>query len=433
MGRNGGPPTATLSRREQEVAALVAEGLTNRVIAQRMFISERTVDGHLEHIREKLGVSNRAQVAAWFVAQGATSLVATPPAAIPRTRRSNLWLAILAAAVLTLVVGVTIYERLTPPIPAGPALTTFKSPNPQDQLCSCAWSVTIGGDGAVYIADPAHQRILKVDPIAGSITTFAGGHAGDFIDGSDRLDAHMGFPIGIALAPGGGLYFATSFGGPGMVGRIDPDSTVHYVAGAKSSTDSAEPIRDPEGLASTLDGTLYISDVAANRVWKLTLDGTLTLFAGNGQEGPSGDGGAATAAELDLPRGLAIEADGDVLIADADNNRIREVIHGTGEIVTVAGSGDYYGFSGDGGPGTKAKFSLPWGVAVAPDGTIYIADAGNDRVRSIDAHGVVRTVVHNGLTAPAGLAVTSSGDLYVVGLGDPWLHRVHLAEGAHPT
>lgn len=211
-----------------------------------------------------------------------------------------------------------------------------------------------------------------------------------------------------------------------MVGRIDPDSTVHYVAGARNSSDHTGPMRLPSGLAFASDGTLYITDIVGNRVWRRTPDGALTLFAGNGQEGFSGDGGAATDAELDHPRALAVEPDGDVLIADTDNNRIREVIQGSNVIVTIAGTGDYYGFSGDGGPATQAKLSLPWGVAVGPDGTIYIADAGNDRVRSVDRKGFIATVVHADLKAPTGVAVTATGELYVVDLGDPWLSWLRL-------
>lgn len=212
-----------------------------------------------------------------------------------------------------------------------------------------------------------------------------------------------------------------------MVGRIDPDSTVHYVAGARTSADSSSRIKGPTGLAFGPDGTLYIADGVDHQVWKRAPGGVLTLFAGNGQEGFSGDGGAATDAMLDHPRAIAVESDGDVLIADTDNNRIREVIHGSNAIVTVAGSGDYYGFSGDGGPATQARLSLPWGVAVGPTGRIYVADAGNDRVRSISTKGVITTVVHGDLDAPTGVAFSANGDLYVVALRDPWLRLVHLS------
>ena len=430
QGRQG-----TLSRREREIAALVAEGLTNRAIAARMFLSERTVDSHLEHIREKLGVSSRAQVATWFVAQPQPSVAP----AVPNARSSPAWslnrtLAVGAVAVVAIAAGALVYVRLSPVAPTGPAITTFTSVDPGDKL-AFPLSVAVGPDGSVFIADFNHLSIRKVDPKAGSISTFAGGNPfGDLVDGSDRLKASLGLVSGVAFAPHSGALFFTSSPAPGlrlaMVGRIDPDGTVHYVAGARNSSDRSGPMRMPAGLAFASDGALYIADPLGNRVWKRTPDGALTVFAGNGQEGLSPDGGSATDAQLDRPRALAVEPDGDVLIADTDNNRIREVIHGSNVIVTVAGTGDYYGFSGDGGPATQAKLSLPWGVAVGPDGMIYIADAGNDRVRSIDAKGVIATAVHADLNAPTGIAFTATGDLYVVALGDPWLRLVHLTRRA---
>ncbi len=426
---------SNLSRREREIAALVAEGLTNRAIAARMFLSERTVDSHLEHIREKLGVSSRAQVATWFVAQPQSGAggPAAPSGRVPRARSLNRWLAVAAVAVVALAAGALVYERLSPVAPSGPAITKFTSVDPGDKL-AFAWSVAVGRDGSVYIADQGHLSIRKVDPRAGSISTFAGGNPlADLIEGSDRLNASLGGVTGVAIPPDGSALFFTSqlaAQGPAMVGRIDPDSTVHFVAGARNSTDRTSAMRGPAGLAFASDGTLYIADLPGNRVWKRTQDGALTLFAGNGQEGFSGDGGAAADAELDRPRALAVEPDGDVLIADTDNNRIREVVHGSSVIVTIAGTGDYYGYSGDGGPATQAKLSLPWGVAVGPSGTIYVADAGNDRLRSIDAKGVITTLVHADLNAPTGIAVTATGDLYVVDLGDPWLRLVHLAKRA---
>jgi DNA-binding CsgD family transcriptional regulator len=418
---------ASLSRRELEIAAMVAEGLTNRGIAARMFLSERTVDSHLEHIREKLGVSNRAQVATWFVAQ--TQPVATveaPPAVrAGAPRRTNRWLPVLAIAVVVVVAGAVIYERFTPPISVGPAITTFRSVDPGDKL-SFASGVAVGSDGSVYVADRNGLTIRRIDPKAGSITSFAGGGAapspGDFVDGGDRLKTSVGFVLAVAVPPGGGsLYYANGF----MVGKVAADSTIQFVAGRRDPLAAPPGIKGPVGLAFGPDGTLYIADIA-NQVWKLATDGTLSVFAGNGQEGFAGDGGPAAAAELDHPRAVAVEPDGDVLIADTDNNRIREVVHGSSEIVTVAGSGSYYGFSGDGGPAKVARLSLPWGVAVGPAGTIYVADAGNDRVRSIDPKGIITTLAHGDLNAPAGVAVSPSGDVYVVCLGDPWLRRVHI-------
>lgn len=420
-----------LSRREMEVAGLVAEGLTNRAIAERMFIAERTVDGHLEHIREKLGVNSRTQVATWFVAQSQPAVSA--PAAPPVPRRSvrpNWLLPTAAVAVVALVAGAVLYERLTPAAHPGPTVTVFTSKDPVDQM-RLPWSLAVGADRSVYIADSGNAKIRKIDPQAGSILSYAGGSApGDFVDGSDRLRAFIGFVTGVALSPDGtALYFANQY----FVGRVDADSTVHFVTGNAFNSPPTSPLNDPVGLAVAPDGALYIADLLGNRVWKRTASGELTAFAGTGDEGFAGDGGPATDARLDRPRALALEPDGDLLIADTDNNRIREVLHGSNVIQTIAGSGDYYGFSGDGGRATLARLSLPWGVAVGRDGTIYVTDTGNGRVRSIDANGVITTLVRADLIAPAGLALSADGGLYVVDLADPWLHEVRLAAGASPA
>jgi DNA-binding CsgD family transcriptional regulator/sugar lactone lactonase YvrE len=423
QGRQG-----TLSRREMEVAGLVSEGLTNRAIAERMFIAERTVDGHLEHIREKLGVNSRTQVATWFVAQ--TQPAVSAPAAPPvkrSTGKPNWLLPTAAIAVVALVAGAVLYERITPAAHLDPTVTVFTSKDPVDQLMS-PWSLAVGPDGSVYVADTSNTKIRKIDPKAGSIVTFAGGSApGPFIDGTDRLQAFIGFVTGVAVSPDGtALYFANRY----WVGRVDADSTVHFVTGNEINSPPTSPVNDPAGLALAPDGTLYIADLLGNRVWKRTASGELTAFAGTGDEGFAGDGGPATDASLDRPRALALEADGDVLTADTDNNRIREVLHGSNVIVTIAGSGDYYALKGDGGPATLARLSLPWGVAVGRDGTIYVTDAGNGRVRSINGRGVITTLVRATLIAPAGVALSRGGDLYVVDLADHWLHEVHLAGGA---
>jgi DNA-binding CsgD family transcriptional regulator/DNA-binding beta-propeller fold protein YncE len=426
QGRQG-----ALSRREMEVAALVAEGLTNRAIAERMFIAERTVDGHLEHIREKLGVNSRTQVATWFVAQSQPTV--SVPAAQPATRRSvrPSWLLPTAAvAVVALVAGAILYERMTPPSSPGPAVTLFTSKDPVDQM-RLPWSLAVDHDGAVYVADSSNTKIRKIDPKAGSIITYAGRSAPrDFVEGSDRLQAFIGFVTGVALSPdGSALYFANQY----FVGRVDADSTVHFVTGNAFNSSPTNPLNDPVGLAVAPDGTLYIADLLGNRVWKRTASGELAVFAGTGDEGFAGDGGPASDAKLDRPRALALEPDGDLLIADTDNNRIREVLHGSNVILTIAGSGDYYGFSGDGGRASLARLSLPWGVAVGRDGTIYVADTGNSRVRSINARGVISTLVSANFIAPAGVALSADGGLYVVDLADPWLHEVHLAAGASPA
>lgn len=154
-------------------------------------------------------------------------------------------------------------------------------------------------------------------------------------------------------------------------------------------------LQEPMGIATHPDGRVLFSDAVNNRIRAIDPDGTITTVAGTGDAGFSGDGGPATDAQLALPFGVAVDADGRILFADRDNNRIR-AIDADGTITTVAGSGEE-GFSGDDGPAIEAQFTLPTGVAAHPDGGIVVADAGNHRVRMIDPDGTITTIAGSGI------------------------------------
>jgi DNA-binding CsgD family transcriptional regulator/sugar lactone lactonase YvrE len=433
---------AALSRREREVAALVADGLTNREIGTRLFISERTVDGHLEHIREKLAVSSRAQVAAWFVSQShAGAAAVTVPQ--PSKRVSNatrIAIAVAALLVIALAAGSVALRLLTP---SGPNITSVVGSTTAGTGLEGGFSgdngLAIGArlsrpsDVAVagafmYIADTGNLRIRRVDQ-AGTITTLAGDGTASFVEGDNATSTGIGMPVGIAVGPDHLVYFSNG----GFIGLIKANNTIQVIRSNSLS---------PTGLCFAPDGSLYIADYSANKVWLRKPDGTTSVYAGTGAHGFSGDGGSALTAHLSYPQRLSLDMDGNLYIADEGNNRIRRVDHGTGVITTVAGSSDTYGYSGDGGPAAAAKLSLPEGVAVAANGDIYIADTGNNRVRRVDAQThVITTVAGSGdagfggdggpatlaeLYGPAALALTPLGDLYIVDLGN---HRVRLIKG----
>jgi DNA-binding CsgD family transcriptional regulator/DNA-binding beta-propeller fold protein YncE len=407
---------ASLTRRELEVAALVAQGLTNRAIAERMFISERTVDGHLEHIREKLGVSTRTQVATWYAARppAGPAIVARQGSPRPRYQASGRVLAAAALVVLALVAVVSVPRLIAPASPTTPALTTFAGTTSTAEF-NRPQSVAVASDGSIYIADSDNFAIKKINPGQRTIALVAGGHEGRFVEGSDALSASIGNPTSVAVAPDGKTIF---FANGVMVGRIDLDSTVHLVA--------SDPMQEPVGLAFAPDGSLYIADLAGNSIWVRTAAGVLSRFAGSGRYDFAGDGGPALDAALERPRGVAVDALGNVLIADTGNNRIRRVDLVSDVITTIAGSSAIYGFAGDGGPADLARLSLPWGVSVGPDGDIYIADTGNDRIRRVTPAGRITSVVggQGVLSGPARLAISASGDLYIVDMGDSRLEFV---------
>lgn len=195
----------------------------------------------------------------------------------------------------------------------------------------------------------------------------------------------------------------------------------------------------PEGVAVGASGNVYLADTDNHRVRRIDGSGTITTFAGNGTAGFSGDGGQATVAMLNRPTGVAVDAAGRVYIADSNNNRIRRV--GTdGVISTFAGTGGG-GYSEDGGPATAAQLMNPYGVAVAPDGRVYIADDGNNRVRRVANDGTISTVAGSGtpgfsgdggpataasLNHVTGVAVDAEGILYIVDYFNQRVRRVAI-------
>jgi DNA-binding beta-propeller fold protein YncE len=153
-------------------------------------------------------------------------------------------------------------------------------------------------------------------------------------------------------------------------------------------------LNQPEGFAFDRAGNLYVSDSANNRVRRIDArTGVITTVAGNGRHGYSGDGGPATRARLSDPYGLAFDAKGNLYVAEPDEGVVRR-INPNGVITTFAGTGRL-GFSGDGGPATKAKLNQPFGLAFDSAGNLYIADNGNHRIRKVNKHGVI-TTFYNG-------------------------------------
>ena len=157
---------------------------------------------------------------------------------------------------------------------------------------------------------------------------------------------------------------------------------------------TAAELNAPRGVAVDASGNLYIADALNNRIRKVSSDGIITTVAGNGSLSYSGDGGLAADAQLSGPRGLAVDGAGNLFIADFDNNTVRK-ISASGIITTVAGNG-VAGFSGDGGPATSAQLNGPWGVAVDRAGNLFIADSANNRVRRVSSSGDITTVAGNG-------------------------------------
>jgi hypothetical protein len=244
------------------------------------------------------------------------------------------------------------------------------------------------------------------------------GTAGLTGSGGPATAADIGHPRGIAIAPDGGFVFAEPFNA--TVRRVAPDGTMTPVAGTGVPGDSGDggpaasaQLQLPHGVAFTASGELLIADALNQRIRLVTADGTITTAAGTGVAGFSGDGGPAAAAQIDSPRGLAALPEGGYLIADTGNQRVRLVLP-DGTITTVAGNG-VRGFAGDGGPATEAELSNPFAIAPTGDGGFLVADNGNQRIRLVGANGTITTVAGNGVRGFSG----DGGPAIEAALNDP--------------
>ena len=212
---------------------------------------------------------------------------------------------------------------------------------------------------------------------------------------------------------------------PAVTGTISRYAGPSYpISGTPAIT---QFIGTPGPITADGSGGFYVS-TSHHRIYRISLDGILTVKAGSGAYGFSGDGGSATSALLSTIGGLGIDASGNLFIADSANHRVRKVTPG-GLISTVAGNG-IAGFGGDGGPAILAQLNSPLGVAVDPTGNVFIADRANERIRKVTPDGVITTVAGTGtrgdsgdggpaisaqLRDPSGVAVSETGNLFITG------------------
>jgi trimeric autotransporter adhesin len=287
--------------------------------------------------------------------------------------------------------------------------------------------------GNVYVADIGNARVRKVTP-AGAISSVAGnGTYGYNGDGKSALQASLGLPTGMALDASGNLYFGDY--GSQRVRKVTPLGVISTVAGngqVVASPDGGQAtavgLADPAGMAIDAAGNIYFADRASNRIRRIAANGVLSTVAGTGTYGFGGDGGPATQAMLANPFGIALDRQGNLYIADSDNNRVRRVAS-NGTISTVAGNGNQ-AFGGDGGAATSASLSFPSGVAVDAAGNLYIADMFHNRVRRVAVNGVITTAAGNGnyeYTGDGG-AATSASLRYPVAVGFDGAGNLYIAD-----
>jgi sugar lactone lactonase YvrE len=334
---------------------------------------------------------------------------------------------------------------------AGDGTTDFKGDGGPATAAGLYAPDNVGVDSAgnVYIADRNHGRIRKVTP-NGVINTVAGNGSIFYnpnVDNIPATSATLVNPAGVVTDGLGNLFISDR--DDNRVRVVAPNGIINTFAGNGSNGFSGDggqatlaQINFPIGLATDAAENVFIADWENNRIRKVTPNGIITTVAGNGTQGFGGDGGQATAASLYSPSGVAVDASGNLLIADFGNMRIRKVTP-AGIITTFAGSGSY-GSGGDGGPAIQAQFIGPTGIAIDHAGNIVIADSGSNRVRKIDSTGIITTIAGLGGSDPLGdggpgvnaslvptdLAFDPSGNLLVT---DAAHNRVRIIFFTAPT
>lgn len=375
--------------------------------------------------------------------------------------------AVVVSGVLALFLAVSGCTAESPsqrvlPSATGPAATPRPTPAITD-----VWepgSLAFGPDGTLYTTDCVRGHVFAIDP-DGAVSVFAGNGESSTsgslpTDDVPAVDSPVHCPAGIGFDSNGNLLVVDH--ASNRIRSIDVTGIIHTIVGGgppgTSSNDGdlagdggpaiEATLQEPVGIAFDEEGNLYFADRDNHAVRKVGLDGIITTVAGTGDPGFSGDGGLATDAQLERPQDVAVDAAGNLYIADAVNNRIR-MVDTAGIITTFAGSGAgsgpdvdpcrsglatdaivpdpvevvigppgavYFssddgqavcrvegqsieriagtgqrGFSGDGGPAVDAEFDLPGGLIFDIDGNLFISDSGNHRIRKVDTAGIITT------------------------------------------
>lgn len=323
-------------------------------------------------------------------------------------------------------------------VEAGPALLS---------LLNQPEGVAVDGAGNLYIADTGNNQIEEIDAVTGDISSVAAnGQLGYGGDSGAAVNALLNQPVSVLVDPHGDLYIAdtgnhiirfvrrdtgiiTTIAGTPNITVFDPSNIGDGGPATQAELDS------PAALTLDSAGNLYIADAGDNRVREVSAaTGIITTVAGTGVAGYNSDNIQATLAELNNPTGIAVDAAGNLFIADSANNLIREVNARSGVIATVAGvPNSTGGYNGDNQQATLATLNFPTGLELGLDGQIYFSDRANSRIREINIAGVISTLAGNGTTglsgdgnlassaeinAPGGLALDHEGHLYLADSGN---------------
>jgi uncharacterized protein (TIGR03437 family) len=371
---DGGPAAQALLAAVWDVAAdnqgnlYLADGVRVRRIDRRGIIQTVAGDGYLQSVGD---------------GQAATSAMLFQPSAVTLDNAGNLYIADTGTNRVRQVAPAGAIRTFAGTGFAGPG--TDQTTAVKSNLFS-PMSVAMGPAANLLIADTYNHRIRSVD-LNGLISTVAGtGVAGRGAEGVPAALMNLRAPRGVCVDRAGNLYVVDT--GNHRVLRVLPGGTTQTAAGNGSPGDAGDggpaalaQLNLPSACTLDTAGNLFLADTGSHRIRKVTPGGRISTVAGTGIAGSAGDETAATAAQLDSPAGIAAQDDGNLYIADTHNHRIRQITP-EGAIHTIAGQGTA-GYSGDGGAATAAQLYNPEGLALDGAGNLYFADSGNSRVRRL--------------------------------------------------
>lgn len=310
-------------------------------------------------------------------------------------------------------------------------------------------AITFDAEGNLFVVASGEYRVRRIAqplPTYG-LTTAAGTGTGGFNGDGPATSSTLNFPSGLASDAAGNVYIGDSHNH--RIRQVTSNGEITTFAGTGAAGFGGDgelatqaQLYHPEGLTVDAAGNLFIADSVNQRVRKISTAGLITTVAGNGIAGPEGDGGPATSANLFFPTAVAVDSSGNLFIADQYNHRVRKVNSATGIISTVAGTGTA-GFSGDGGLAVSARLNYPRGMAIDASGNLYISDSLNGRIRKVAAStGVITTFAGGGATdldnvvatatqlgQPRGLAIDAEANLYVAESTMGRVRRISLRTG----
>jgi sugar lactone lactonase YvrE len=295
----------------------------------------------------------------------------------------------------------------------------------------------------VFVTDDGNHRLRQIDA-DGLISTIAGNGTASFAgDGGPATAARFATPSDVTRDDAGALYIADT--GNHRIRMVDPSGVVTTLAGTGTAGFGGDngqaadaKLDSPTGLVRDTAGNLYFSDTGNHRIRKITLDGVVTTYAGTGEAGNAGDGAAATAAKLSAPTYLALDATGNLYVSDRDNHRVRKIDALTRKMTAVAGTGTA-GSGGDDGPAASAQLKEPAGLALGLDGSLYIADRGDHRIRQVSPTGTITAFAGTGiagyagdggpataaqLSSPTGVAIDPGNNVYISDSGNHRIRRI---------